>query len=439
MAKLDDLRRDRKAAATALQAAADAISALEDAGTTAEDEKHVAAVAAFDDAQKAFDQVNAAVKRAETAEAAAAAAAVGDQDVGAKPGARAAQPNNPEEKGVTVGFVVHALARCKGDRDKAAAYLEAEGHSGISAALSGATEAAGGVTIPRPMAAELIELLRARVVVRAAGARTFPMPAGQVRHAKQTAPATATYVAENAAIPPSEPTFDKLDQSFKKLTGLVPVGNSLLRHSGFAMAQMVRDDLLKVMALREDLAFIRGDGSANTPRGIRNWLLPANWIAALNAGVAATATAAETALRSVVSRVEDANVALTNPGWIMRASTKNWLANLQNAQGNKLFPSIEANGQLLGARIHTTTQVPNNLATAGDETEVYFGEFSEAMIGDSMDMSIGVSTEAGYYDGANYISAFQNDLTLMRAISEHDFALEHDVAFAGFNAKGWSL
>lgn len=439
MAKLDDLRRDRKAAATALQAAADAISALEDAGVAGEDEKHAEAVAAFDDAQKAFDQVNAAVKRAEAAEAAAASAAVGDQDAGGKPGARPAQPVDPAAKGVTVGFVVHALARCKGDRDKAASYLEAEGHSGISAALSGATEAAGGVTIPRPMAAELIELLRARVVVRAAGARTFPMPAGQVRHAKQTAPATATYVAENAAITPSEPTFDKLDQSFKKLTGLVPIGNSLLRHSGFAMAQMVRDDLLKVMALREDLAFIRGDGSANTPRGIRNWLLAANWTAALNSGVAATAAAAETALRRVVSRVEDANVSLTNPGWIMRASAKNFLANLRDAVGNKLFPSIEANGQLLGAPIYTTTQIPNNLATAGDETEIYFGEFSEAMIGDSMDLSIGVSTEAGYYDGANYISAFQNDLTLMRAISEHDFALEHDVAFAGFNAKGWAL
>lgn len=440
MAKLDDLRRDRKAAATELQAAADAISTLEDAGSTAEDEKHVAAVAAFDDAQKAFDQVNAAVKRAEAAEAAAAAAAVGDQQNPGQPGAqRPAQPQNPNDKGVSLGFVVHALARCRGDRDKAASYLEAEGHSGISAALSGATESAGGVTVPRPMAGELIELLRSRVVVRAAGARTFPMPAGQIRHAKQVAPATATYIAENAQITASEPEFDKLDQSFKKLTGLVPIGNSLLRHSGFGMAQTVRDDLLKVMARREDLAFIRGAGTANTPRGIRNWLLAANWIAALDAGIAANAGAAEAALRTVVSRVEDADVNMTNPGWIMRASAKNFLANLRDANGNKLFPSIEANGQLLGWPIHVTSQIPNNLGTAGDETEVYFGEFSEAMIGDSMELSIGVSTEAGYHDGSSWISAFQNDLTLMRAISEHDFALEHDVAFAGFNAKGWSL
>lgn len=438
MSKLDDLRRDRKAAATRMQTAADAITDLEAAGTLPDNEKHVAAVAEFDAAQAAFAQADAAVKRGEAAEAAAAAAAVGDQGAGGQP-QRPAVATNPAEKGVALGFVVHALARCNGDRDKAASYLEAEGHSGISAALSGATEAPGGVTVPRELAGELIELLRARVVVRAAGARTFPMPAGQVRHAKQTGAATATYTAENAPILPSEPTYDKLDQSFKKLTGLVPVGNSLLRHSGMAMAQMVRDDLVKVMALREDLAFIRGDGSANTPRGIRNWLLAANWTAALNSGVTASAAAAEGALRRVVARVEDANVALTNPGWIMRASAKNWLAFLKDANGNPLFPTIEANGTLLGAKIHTTSQIPNNLGTATDETEIYFGEFSEAMIGDSMDLSIGVSTEAGYMDGSTVVSAFQNDLTLMRAISEHDFALEHDTAWAGFNAKGWSL
>lgn len=440
MSKLDDLRRDRKAAATALQGAADAISALEAGGAASDDPKHVEAVAAFDAAQVEFNRLDAGVKREEVAEAAAAAAAVGDQSNPPAPGApRAAQPQNPAEKGVQLGFVVHALARCNGDRDKAATYLDAEGHSGISAALSGATETAGGVTVPRPMAAELIELLRSRVVVRSAGARTFPMPAGQIRHSKQTAPATAGYTAENAAISASEPQFDKIDQSFKKLTGLVPVGNSLLRHSGIAMAQTVRDDLLKVMARREDLAFIRGTGTVNTPRGIRNWLLAANWIAGLNAGIADTAAAAEVALRTVVSRVEDADINMSNPGWIMRASAKNFLASLMNAQGNKLFPSIEASGQLLGAPIHTTSQIPNNLGTDGDETEIYFGEFSEAMIGDSMELSIGVSAEAGYHDGTDFISAFQNDLTLMRAISEHDFALEHDEAFAGFNAAGWSL
>ncbi|MFN4101176.1 MAG: phage major capsid protein, partial [Pararhodobacter sp.] len=223
--KLDDLRRDRKAAAKAMQDKADAIAALETDGTAADDALHVAAVAAFDEAQRAFDALNASVKRSEAAEAAAAAAAVGDQAATTPAPSHPATPTNPADKGVALGFAVHALARCRGDREKAIGYLDAEGHSGISAALSGATESAGGVTIPRPMTADLIELLRARVVVRAAGARTFPMPAGQIRHARQTASATATYIAENAPIPESQPEFGALDQSFKKLTGLVPIGN----------------------------------------------------------------------------------------------------------------------------------------------------------------------------------------------------------------------
>ncbi|MFD2173972.1 phage major capsid protein, partial [Rhodobacter lacus] len=189
----------------------------------------------------------------------------------------------------------------------------------------------------------------------------------------------------------------------------------------------------------EDLAFIRGDGAANTPRGIRSWIAAQNWLAAQDAGIAATAVAADLALRKAVSVVEDANVALTRPGWIMRASTKNWLASLRDTNGNILYPSIDASGQLKGAPIHVTSQIPNSLGSEGDETEVYFGEFSEAMIGDSLELTISMSTEAGYSDGANFVSAFQNDLTLMRTISEHDFALEHDVAFSGFNAAGWSL
>ncbi|PTM74774.1 HK97 family phage major capsid protein [Cereibacter johrii] len=439
---LDDLRRARKAAADTMAAVAARIGALE-AAETPDAAALEAETAAFAAAEAAFAKADAAVTRAAAVEAAQAAAAQGD-GAGAGSGTGAAGADavpaiaaDPAHRGVAAGFMVQALARTKGDRDKAARLLEAEGHGAISAALSGASEGAGGVTIPRPQAAELIEMLRARVVVRASGARTLPMPAGEMRHAKQMGSAVAAYAAENAAIAPSQPSFDKIDQSFKKLVGMVPIGNSLLRHSGVAMAQLVRDDLLKVMALREDLAFLRGDGSADTPKGLRHWMLPANWTAA---PVAATPAAAEAAIRRAVSLVEDADVGMVSPGWIMRASTKNWLASLKDANGNPLFPSIGASAQLMGFPIRTSSQIPDNLGAGGDETEIYFGDFDEAMIGDSMALVVGSSTDASFVDGNGAtVSAFQNDLTLMRAISEHDFAPAHDEAFAGFNASGWTL
>uniref|UniRef100_A4WVR0 Uncharacterized protein n=1 Tax=Cereibacter sphaeroides (strain ATCC 17025 / ATH 2.4.3) TaxID=349102 RepID=A4WVR0_CERS5 len=66
--------------------------------------------------------------------------------------------------------------------------------------------------------------------------------------------------------------------------------------------------------------------------------------------------------------------------------------------------------------------------------------FDEAMIGDSMRSSWAPrptppsSTAAGPPSRPS-----RTNLTLMRAISEHDFALAHDEAFAGFNASGWTL
>lgn len=439
-----DLRRSRAAAAQQMKAASDAIRAHEAAALAADSEAMQKAIADFDAAKAAFDRASEQLARAEAVEAAEAAIAQGDMTsmtptAGNGLGGAATVPalaSDPQHRGVAAGFMVHALAQARGDRDKAVAALERAGHGAISAVLNGAVETAGGVTIPQAQTAELIALLSARVVVRASGARTFPMPAGQIRRAKQIAPATATYTGEASAIAVSTPEFDKQDMAFKKLTAMVPISNDLLRYSNLQMATIVRDDLLRVMALREDLAFLRGDGAGDTPTGVLHWIPAENWAS----GIAATAAAAEAAIRRAVSVVEDSNVAMTAPGWVMRASAKNFLAALRDPLGHYLFPSIDQNGTLKGFPIRTTAQIPDNLGPGGDETEIYFGDWSEAMIGDSMALTVDQSNVASFVDAdGSTISAFQNDLTVMRAISEHDFAPEHDVGFSGFRASGWSL
>lgn len=432
---LNDLRRDRKAAADTLQTAAEQIGTLE-AAAPRDEAAIAAAVTAFDAAQTAFDAADAAVKRQERVEAAQAAAAIsGDLAGGQLPaGAVAALPANPADRGIEIGMAFHAIANAKGDVMRASASLEKLGHSGVSAALSGATESAGGVTIPRPMAAQVIELLRARVVMRRAGVRTMPMPAGQIRHAKQTGSATASYGAENGVITASEPTFDKIDQSFKTLSALVPVGNALLRHSGVEVFRMVRDDLIAVQALREDLGFLRNDGTGNLPKGAVSWCPAGNNIGA----TAATAAAAEAGLRSLINKVEVANVDMTNCGFVMHPAAKNWLAGLRDANGFYLFPSLQTGNTVLGYPIYTTTQLPTNLGAGTNGTEVLFLNFQEMVIGDSMTLSFATSTEASYWNGSAYVSAFATDQTLMRSISEHDFAPMHDVAIAMLTGTAWA-
>lgn len=434
---LDDLRRDRKAAADKMTEAATALQTLE-AAEAQDAEAIAAAQVAFDQAKAEFDSVHAQVQRAETVEAARLASA-GPGDTGAKPvaGAGAAvagQVANPDHKAVEVGFLMHALYQGGGDREKAVAVLEREGHSGMVAALSGLTDAAGGITIPRPMAEGMIELLRSRVAVRASGARSVPMPAGELRHAKQTGGATAGYGAELAATAVSDLTFGAVDMSFKKLTALVGVSNSLLRQSGLNMAMVVRDDLLRVMALREDLAFLRNDGTGGQPRGVISWCLPGN----LQTAVAATAAAAEAAVRRAVSLVEDANVGMVSPGWIMRASAKNWLAGLRDAAGYLVFPSIDQNGTLKGFPIRVSSQLPTNLGAGTNETEIVFADFSQVMIGDASAITLAMSTEAATVTGGVTTSAFQTDQTLFRAVSEHDLAPENDVAISVIRGVNWA-
>ncbi|NBE05936.1 phage major capsid protein [Paragemmobacter ruber] len=431
---VDDLRRDRKAAAVQMEAVAAKIAELEATEGGADAAALTAASAEFDAAKGQFEALNAAVQRAEAVEAAKATAAAGDQGKPAAGVTVYAQAADPAMKGVDLGLTVIALAQSKGDRDKAVTLLEREGHSGLAATLNTGTESAGGVLVPRPMAETMIELLRARVVVRNAGARVVPMPAGQLRHARQNGAATAGYSAENAAITPSEPTTDKIDQTFKKLTGLVPVSNSLLRFTT-QTALLVRDDLLAVMARREDLAFIRGDGSANTPTGIRSWTPGGN----IQTAVANTFAAVDVALRTLVSRVADGDVPMVRPGWIMRAGTREFLGSLRDALGNLAYPSINATGTLFGYPIYTTSQIPNNLGAGTNQTEVYFADFNEVMIGDASALTLSVSTEAAYVQGGNWRSAFQNDETLMRAISEHDLAPAHTQGLAYLTGVNWSL
>ena len=435
MNDLNDLRRERAAFATAMQEHAASLTAFETDNAAVDDAGYLAAQAAFDAAKADFDKVDAAVKRAETVEQANQQTAQSEND--AAPHVVPASAQNPADRGVDAGLMIHALAKHGGNVDNAVTYLENEGHSALSASLSTSDASGGGVTIPQAQSATLIEMLRPRVVVRASGARVVPMPAGQLRRARQASGASAGYVGELTNIGTSEPSFDTVDQQFKTLTAMVPISNSLLQFSSVAIGGLVRDDMIKCMSAKEDISFLRASAGGNTPTGLKSFCLGSNW---KNVTTKDYVTV-EPIIRMLVSLVEDADVAMVSGGWVMRAGTKNFLAALQiPSTGAKVFPSIEANGTLMGFPIKTSSQIPNNLGVGSDETEIYFADFNEIVIGDAQAITLASSTEAAYVDSNGVMqSTFQRNETLMRAIGQHDMAPMHDEAIAGATVKGWSL
>jgi len=164
---------------------------------------------------------------------------------------------------------------------------------------------------------EIIELLRAKAVVRSLGAMSIPMNSGSLTMPKQTGSGTAYYIGENQDITPSQQTFGQIQMSAKKLAALTPISNDLIRDASPNADMLVREDLLAVMALREDLAFIRDDGTENKPKGMRYWADSNNVLPRTQDSGANTLATVTADLAKAVSLIEEANVPMTRMDWIM--------------------------------------------------------------------------------------------------------------------------
>jgi HK97 family phage major capsid protein len=341
-----------------------------------------------------------------------------------------------------------------------------------SRALVTSVGASGGFVVPPDYVNEVIELLRPRAVVRSSGPRVLPMPRGTLTLPGQKSAATASYGNETQKIAASQQTLNQIVASFKKLTAMVPVSNDLMRYADPAADAFVRDDLVKVLALREDLAFILGDGTQDTPRGFLSfanawvavnggtvgaWLTTGNSTLAVNGTDPANSTGGnfitsnETytlatvaqELGGAINRLDTANVPDESRVWFMHPRSYNYLFNVQNSLGVYVYREELLAGKLLSYPVRKTTQIGTNYYDAtGAHTDcsfVFFAEMDEALILDSMTLELAVSREGMYVDsGGNTVSAFQNDQTLIRAIAEHDFQLRHDQSIAVIQNVRWA-
>ena len=353
------------------------------------------------------------------------------------------------EKGAAFGRVVRAMAAAKmnkmgsegtvevlrgwGDNDLADALSDAR-----TKALAAGDATAGGFLVPTQFSNEVIELLRSQSVVRRLGARTVQMPTGTLKYPKIAQGASAAYIGENVNIGKSEETFGQLTLTFKKLAVLTPISNDLLRYSSPSADAIVRDDLVSSMATKEDSTFIRGAGTDATPKGLLNWCIADQKIAASAASLANITDN----LGQLVVKLKQADIPMITPGWIMAPRTEQALATIQNANGVFAFRDEVIAGSLWGWPIGTTTNVPITLDTTGagndNESEIYLVDFSQVLIGESQSLLVDSSQEAAYHDGSNVQAAFSLDQTVVRAIAEHDLGMRHDKAVAMLTGVTWA-
>lgn len=316
----------------------------------------------------------------------------------------------------------------------------AEEWSGVrEKAMTAGDATAGGFIVPIQFVQDFVAFLRAATVVRKLGAPTIPLPTGTAKMGRATAGASAGYVGESTNAPKTQVSTGQLTLSFKKLMALVPVSNDLLRYSSPGADMIVRNDLVAAMSVKEDSAFIRGDGTDGSPRGLRYWTPGANLIAA-NGTVSLQNTATD--LGKLMQQLMTANIPMIKPVWIMSPRVRNFLMTLITTVGTFIYKDEMAQGTLWGYPFGVTTGVPDNLNYTGagnnNESEIYFTDIGQALIGEAETLTIDASREAAYNDGSTVQSAWSRDETTIRAIAEHDFIMRYDQAVAVLAGVTWA-
>jgi HK97 family phage major capsid protein len=277
---------------------------------------------------------------------------------------------------------------------------------------------------------EWIDLLRNNAVVRSI-ARTLPMPRGATSRRKQTGAGTAAYQGETERIQASNQTIGREALSYKKLTAMTIISNDLIRFSSGEADRFVQEDLLKVLGLREDRAFLTGNPptDAGSPKGIRYYTAATNVYA--SAGTSLANFQAD--LTKAIRLVQAANVPATpqNSYFLMSASTFWTIYALTTTTGDWIFASGLEQRRLFGFPILITTQLEvTNSWIGASGGMVIFCHAPSLEIHDSMSRTITVHPHGAYYDHtlAAVVSGISNDETVITCIAEHDFFQVYDVA-----------
>jgi len=439
MPTINELRSER----AKVNASVQALALIEASGTALSADQ----VQEFTDLQARFGELTAQITRMEAAETIAAAAAVpvdralnAAHQPAAPPAAGAsmpATPRAPEVPGAKMARMVRALAAAQGNV-QAAAKFAMDNHFGeeVAMSLNTLTASAGGVLVPTNLASEVIELLRPKALVRRMGARPLPLSNGNLTIPRLKGGAVVGYIGSDTDAPVTNQSFADLKLSSKKLAALVPISNDLLSYSGSNpnVDRIIVDDLTAAIAIREDKAFIRDDGTNNTPKGLLAWALAGNKIAASDG---ATLQKVETDLNKAILALEGVDANMLQPGWMMSPRTFRFLEGMRDGNGNKVYPEL-GQKQLKGYPVGTTTQIPNNLGAGSNQSEIYFVDFGDCFIGEDETLLIDYSKEATYKDSdGSMVSAFQRDQTLIRVIAKHDFGPRHVESISVLTGVVW--
>lgn len=305
-------------------------------------------------------------------------------------------------------------------------------------AMEASTFGSGGSFIPEVYASEFIAVLRAEAVFLSLNPTMLPLnERGNLTVPSVTAASTGYWIGESDTITKSEASTGQVKLSAKKAGALMPVSNDLLRYGGTLVDQMLRDDLVKTLRLLTDLAFIRGAGSSNQPRGLRYGVDQTNNVITAVNSTTPSLTQVDGDLDKLDAALDDSDVPEIRRAYIMHPRTRRYLRSLRDGVGGYVYRAELDAGMLRGRPVRVTTQIPKSGGGGTNESELYLCEMTEAMVGMAQDVRLDFDPNGTWVESGVTQSGFAADVSVMRAIVEVDFQLRHNKSAAVLTAVKW--
>lgn len=295
-----------------------------------------------------------------------------------------------------------------------------------------ASSGTGQFIVPEEYIPELVDLLRSKIVTTKLGVQMMTgLTSAPIDIPKQTSGATGYWVNENNEITASNLAFGQITMSPKQVGALVVLSNRLLRMSAPSAEGIIRNDLAACLARSVDAAILRGSGVAGEPLGIANTPSINTLELAKNGKVPTWDDFFDIEYALDEDNALDGNLGYCFHPAIRRVLVKTKVAQYSGDTGGSYMLQPVNNAKIqdwLGYPFVTTTQVPVNLAygTATNCSEIYFGNWSECIVGQWGALEIMASDVAG--------DAFKKVQTMVRIVQEVDVAIRHPESFCLVNS-----
>lgn len=252
-----------------------------------------------------------------------------------------------------------------------------------------------------------IELLRNRSALAGLGVTSLTGLTGNVAIPRQTAAATAYWVAESGSPTESQQTVDQVNLSPKTVGAFTDYSRRLMLQASIDVEQMIRQDLATALALEIDRVGLYGLGNVSQPLGIK-----------LTTGIntedfgAATPTYAEVV--SMESKIAADNADIGAMAYLMNATMRGSLKTKDKGTdtGNYVFEP--------GGTVNGYNAVVSNQVESGD---VFFAVWSQLIMAMWSGLDLTVDPYTHSTSGTIRVAALQ----------DVDYAVRHPEGFCRGN------